>query len=367
MQLCVPADNHDSHIGIGVMEEYNFVVELPDDFMCMICSKVLIEPHVTDCCGQHFCQSCLDEWFRKQGGKNCPHCRSERFSHILYLPLKRKIQALKVYCPNQKYGCGTTISINDFKGHVEKCSFANVACELGCGRSMLKKDSKQHLTNECPKRKVKCQHCLKEDSYDFIIGQHTDSCNEYPIYCPRGCMKIIMRKDLPMHAEVCLLENVQCVFHDVGCKARALRKDLQEHLQQNQQDHLSQLMVEFSKLNSDHKRLSDEHKQVKSDHKKLSDEHKHLKSDHERVTDELKQVQGDHKRLSDGHDQLKSDYKMLLDENKQVKSDYERQLSGLRSQQQSMSSQISKILDRLPFKCKSCGEFWVESHSCKRR
>ena len=350
------------------MEEYNFVVEPTDDFMCMICSKVLIEPHVTDCCGQHFCQSCLDEWFRKQGKKICPHCRSERFSHILYLPLKRKIQALKVYCPNQKYGCGSTISINEVKGHVEKCSFVNVACELGCGRSMLKKDLKQHLMNECPKRKVKCQHCFKEDSYDFIVGQHTDSCNEYPVYCPRGCVKTtIKRKDLPMHAKVCLWEYVQCAFHDVGCKAQPIRKNLQQHLQQNQQDHLSQLMVEFSKLKSDHKRLSDEHKQVKSDHKKLSDEHKQLKSDHERVTDELKQVQGDHKRLSDGHDQLKSDYKMLLDENKQVKSDYERQLSGLRSQQQSMSSQISKILDRLPFKCKSCGEFWVESHSCKRR
>ena len=51
------------------MAEYKFVKELPDDYQCMICTKVLNEPHLTDCCGQHFCQACLKQWFKKQAKK----------------------------------------------------------------------------------------------------------------------------------------------------------------------------------------------------------------------------------------------------------------------------------------------------------
>ena len=41
--------------------DYEFVRQVPERFMCInICTKVLREPHLTVCCGQHFCGSCLD-------------------------------------------------------------------------------------------------------------------------------------------------------------------------------------------------------------------------------------------------------------------------------------------------------------------
>ena len=46
------------------MEDCCFVKDPPDDYLCMICVKVLNEPHLTDCCGQHFCQVCLEQWFK---------------------------------------------------------------------------------------------------------------------------------------------------------------------------------------------------------------------------------------------------------------------------------------------------------------
>lgn len=349
------------------MEKYSFVEEPPEDFMCMICAKLLTEPHVTECCGQHFCQSCLGKWFERQGKKICPHCRSETFTHILYLPLKRKIQALKVFCPNKKYGCGATVSVSDFKGHVEACDFATVICELGCRTSMLKKDLKQHSTNKCPKRKVNCQYCRKEDSYDFITGQHTEICDEYPTHCPRGCVSgTIKRKDLKRHADVCMLEDVQCPFYDAGCKAQTRRKDLREHLQQNQLDHLSQLVAEFSKLKSDHKKLSDEHQQLKVDHKKLFDGHEQLKTDHKMLFDGHEQLKVDHKEVSHKHEQLKEDHKKLSDEYAQVKGQCER----LNSSQSYLSSRVDIAIRNIINKCSSCGEFWYNyesSHTCKRR
>ena len=41
--------------------DYKFVGAV-DDFICSICTKVLREPHLTVCCGQHYCSSCLKHW-----------------------------------------------------------------------------------------------------------------------------------------------------------------------------------------------------------------------------------------------------------------------------------------------------------------
>ena len=39
----------------------DFVGEVADRFICQICTKVLREPHLAVCCGQHFCESCLNK------------------------------------------------------------------------------------------------------------------------------------------------------------------------------------------------------------------------------------------------------------------------------------------------------------------
>ena len=199
--------------------------DLPDDYQCMICAKVLNEPHLTDCCGQHFCQACLEQWFKKQAKKICPHCRSETFAHMRYVPLKRKIDVLEVYCPNQKEGCKEVLKLGVLDAHKRVCGFAKVTCTQDCGKLILRKDLMQHCNYKCPKRKIKCKCCGKMDYYEVISGKHTTTCEEYPVKCPRGCtqsMGEIKRKDLKKHAEVCPLEEVQCSFSEAGCDASIL-------------------------------------------------------------------------------------------------------------------------------------------------
>ena len=134
----------------------------------MICTKVLNEPHVTDCCGQHFCQACLEQWFKKQAKKICPHCRSETFSHISYIPFKRKINTLEVYCPNQKGGCKVVMKFGELNSHTKgECGYAKVICTQECGKSLLRKDLMQHCNNECSKRKIKCKYCGTVDHYEI--------------------------------------------------------------------------------------------------------------------------------------------------------------------------------------------------------
>ena len=258
--FCVGGAGHETTRNDLKMAEPDdkFVKDLPDDYQCMICAKVLNEPHLTDCCGQHFCQACLEQWFKKQAKKICPHCRSEIFAHMRYIPLKRKIDDLEVYCPNQNEGCKEIMKLGTLGDHKNKCGFAKVTCTQGCGKFIFRKELNQHYNNECSKRRIKCKYCGKVDHYEVISGEHTTTCREYPVKCPRGCTQSgeIKRKDINKHTEICPLEKVQCPFSEAGCDTSILRKDLSTHIEANGQQHLMKMMTAYNKLKEDFKRMS---------------------------------------------------------------------------------------------------------------
>ena len=222
----------------------------PEDYFCVVCAKVLNEPHLTDCCGQHFCGVCLERWFEKQAKKICLHCRSESFLYIRSIPLKRKINALQVYCPFEIQGCKEITTVGEVNTHKDVCGFAQVLCNQGCEASVLRKDLYQHCDQECPKRKMKCQYCGKVDHFEVINGEHVNTCEDFPVNCPRGCDKgdLIKRKDLAHHAQVCPLEQVPCTFREAGCDVMVLRKDLSVHLESSVQEHLMKMMTSHMEL-----------------------------------------------------------------------------------------------------------------------
>ena len=273
------------------MAELDFVKDLPDDYSCMICVKVLNEPHLTDCCGQHFCQLCLERWFERQGKKICPHCRSESFSHMRYLPLKRKVDSLQVYCTFKKNGCDKITTVGELNSHADNCGFAPVACTQNCGEMILRKDLAQHCSSVCWQRKIKCKYCGEKDLFAVIIGIHTLVCQEYPVECPKECTQDdLKRKDLPQHTTVCPLEPVDCDFHDAGCNAIVLRKALASHLESNTQLHLRKMMAFCRKQGEEHKSLMEEHKNLREDHKNLREEHKKLKKECECLSSQVQML-----------------------------------------------------------------------------
>ena len=262
------------HVHAASVMEYNFVHNLPEEYTCQVCMKLLDEPQATDCCGQHFCRACLNHWFQQKGKKQCPHCRSETFAHILYLPLKRKINELKVYCSNQERGCTQTMKLEELEKHLSTdnpngCGYVNVKCpNKGCVVTCLRKDLVNHSNNTCLQRKVKCKYCGQIGQYEYItrlsdnLG-HVDNCLEYPVDCPRRCDTIrdLKRKDLEAHKEVCPLEPVECPFSEAGCKQLLVRKDLDGHIQSSTQQHLLNLMATNTDLMTSHKTLMRECKE----------------------------------------------------------------------------------------------------------
>ena len=136
---------------------HEFVGEVADRYNCQICTKVIHEPHLAVCCGQHFCESCLNKWFTRQGKESCPHCRAEgeTFHHVINKGLRSEINQLKIKCSHHGEGCKWTGELGELKTHLESengCGFVTIDCPNNCpaiGQILLRKDLTKHLKSEC--------------------------------------------------------------------------------------------------------------------------------------------------------------------------------------------------------------------------
>ena len=74
---------------------------------CPVCFGILFEPYLSDCCGHHFCGTCMP----KLRNNPCPLCK-KRFSTMLNQYLQRQIKSVKIYCPQKQEGCEWTGELN---------------------------------------------------------------------------------------------------------------------------------------------------------------------------------------------------------------------------------------------------------------
>ena len=127
---------------------------VPNRYICSICIKVLRDAHLTACCGQHFCASCLTHWLgTQQGRKRCPHCGQENFQHIMNKERIREVNELKTHCTSRTEGCGWVGELGGLDSHLHSdkgCGYAVVTCtNKGCRERMKRKDLPIHLQGKC--------------------------------------------------------------------------------------------------------------------------------------------------------------------------------------------------------------------------
>ena len=256
--------------------DYEFVEALPEELTCSICMKVLCQPHLVNCCEQQFCKECLDEWFRSNKIKTCPHCRSTDFSTILLKQKSRKVGELKVYCLNKRHGCKAELKISEYENHLrqlnplsastaEVCQYIEVNCPNQCTAIMIfLGEVKKHLLKECPRRSVACAYCNARGEHRNIVGTHIEECPSYPLACPLRCGARLIRRDLESHRSTCPLECVLCPFSGSGCKTKIHRKDLEKHVETNTTQHVIMLAESHAVLQAEHAALQSKVKAIAS-------------------------------------------------------------------------------------------------------
>ena len=291
--------------------DLEFVDDVPDRFICQICTRVLRDPHLAVCCGQHFCESCLKKWFKKQAKKSCPHCRAQgsTFNHVIHKGMRSEISQLKIKCTKLSEGCEWRGELGELETHLESddgCDYVNVACPNKCRKSttswsiksivrtMKRKDLHEHLDSECYLRPYHCEYCGRKSTYDAIMGRdgsggHQAKCPEAPLMCPNKCRSdSIKRKDMVTHCSQCPQEPVECPFAEAGCKEKLVRYQFEDHINSSQQQHLLLIMKDYGetkkKLNETSKELSETRKELSDVKKELFEAKKELSETKEKTS-----------------------------------------------------------------------------------
>ena len=219
-------------------DDYSFIDSV-DEYKCAICHCFTKEPTLTSCCGNHYCQSCIERVLQQR--RPCPLCSKSRFNVFLDKKQKRRILALKVHCTLRSQGCEWTGTLGDLDTHTDltygSCGYVRIECSQ-CRRRIQRRKLDGHKERDCPKRPWKCNHCEYETTHDRQ-RHHTSVCTRFPVPCPNSCQRErIERGQLDDHLKHCPLQVIDCEFKPHGCSTGVVRKDMQKHLEDNVQHHL---------------------------------------------------------------------------------------------------------------------------------
>ena len=162
---------------------------------------------------------------------------------------RREINALQVRCANSERGCQWTGTVGTLDDHMASCLFNLVPCPNKCEENkgagellLIRKHLDQHLKTKCPKRAYECPHCGEKGTFASITEDHNQACEKKIVACPNkgsGCSVSIKRGKTQEHVSSdCEYTEVACVYESLGCGVRMLRKDIVEHQENEDKDHL---------------------------------------------------------------------------------------------------------------------------------
>ena len=242
--------------------DYNFVVPPPDWLICNICHCPSKEPFLSGCCGNIFCESCLEGAKKATTTTDaCPICRDEEFITFRHKQADRAVRALHLFCSNKEKGCEWQGELNNIINHLQNndgCQFEEVTCTNDCGECIRRQYLTSHFEDECIRRKVDCQYCHIAGEFQVIEGEHKEACPKFPIPCPNKCeADYIPREDIDDHRMTCPLEEVICPN---DCGMRLQRCHLATHgnkdcTRRNIVCPFCQVMGEYQFIEGEHKEL----------------------------------------------------------------------------------------------------------------
>ena len=217
--------------------DYEFVSPPPKSLECPVCLLTLRDPHVISCCGNEFCQVCIERV--KRDGKPCPLCSEPKFTTFLHKKLVREVNALAVRCPQKELGCDWEGELGQLQSHLSPgagvvsskgCGFVMVACTYRCGARLQRRLLQEHQREICPKQPIEMQFTSLTRKFETIAVE----------------FKRVTVENQQLRQE---LDKVKEVL-----KKEINQVNLQlEKVKQDNQAELNQLKEELDKVNEIHK------------------------------------------------------------------------------------------------------------------
>ena len=104
-------------------EDFPFVEQPSEDFFCPVIYGLLLQPHLTACCGKHLSQEAATR-IQREGGA-CPLCNEPHLTTVLDKRFRRQVNELCVFCRHEDRGCGWQGELSDLERHVQSCPMKN--------------------------------------------------------------------------------------------------------------------------------------------------------------------------------------------------------------------------------------------------
>ncbi|OBZ84188.1 TNF receptor-associated factor 5 [Choanephora cucurbitarum] len=208
-----------------------FVDSTNDNLICCICQTPFIEP-VISTCGHTFCQHCIF-----QALESSPLCPIDRkpLSTEDFVPaakiISNMVNELLVYCPRQEQGCPHIGQRQYIESHLKHdCLYIMAPCELEeCKELLLRKDLPRHAET-CKYRILQCNMC-KKSMCAYELEDHYERCPSETITC-QHCNTSRPRSEHSSHVNDCPQFVVVCDHHEFGCSWSNERQFLTDHISQ---------------------------------------------------------------------------------------------------------------------------------------
>lgn len=227
-----------------------FLDPIPDDYRCKKCLLVARRLSIVSCCGESYCKACVDSM--QERNRPCCKCGEREFTTFEHVKFQGKIMALMVYCVERQKGCDWIGLLEDLEGHLDPhkgdCQCIDVECPLKCGQKLTKQTIDYHVSNKCVKRQYVCPYCAFKASFEVVSNRHWADCLYYPLPCRNQCGVSCERYIMKEHLKICRLEETQCQFSQVGCEAKFLRENEEQHMRENTSKHLSMMAAGMAKM-----------------------------------------------------------------------------------------------------------------------
>ena len=100
--------------------DYDFVEKPSEEFFCPVTKNILLQPHLTSCCGRHLSREVATEL--QKGKKRCPLCKAVDWSTIWDKRFQREVKSLHVFCSNKNRGCEWQAELFSLDYHLQSCT-----------------------------------------------------------------------------------------------------------------------------------------------------------------------------------------------------------------------------------------------------
>jgi hypothetical protein len=183
-----------------------------DDFICKICSFILLDPYECEHCGTPYCRDCIEAWHQRSS--QCPiKCGPTLKIKPAHRFIKKMLGDLIVKCTNEE--CPEFLNICRLDYHISKCEYTKIKCgNHECNEMLFRKDLAEHLET-CKFKEFHCEKCN-----DKLVPDPSDDTNIIMIqqYKKHDCVKVLTNR----------INELNCNYESIMKKNETYEKSINE-------------------------------------------------------------------------------------------------------------------------------------------